>query len=209
MIEMADREIGRLYDAVAASPERENTVFIFSSDHGEFMGYRNRIRKGLAYDRALRVPLTVVWPGRAKPGTANVEHCISGVDITATILDLAKVEAMPQMTVARSLVPLIDGEATAWREYTPAETQYGGMAQTFRDERYKTLFNFQHGFVELYDYRADLYEMKNLADDPAHAAVLARHRGFLQDYNENQIVWSQAYTDEMQRRGCDITELYS
>lgn len=208
MIEMADRELGRLYDAVLASPERENTVFVLTSDHGEFMGYRNRFRKGLAYDQALRVPLTVVWPGRATPGSIDATHCANGVDVTATLLEIAGAEAMPGMTVARSLVPLIDGEPIEWREYTPAETQYGGLQQIFRDDRYKSLFNFQHGFVELYDYRADPNETKDLAKDPAHAEALARHRGYLRDYNENQIEWSQAYADEMRRRNCDVTQFY-
>lgn len=208
MIEMADREVGRLYDAVMASPARDNTVFIFTSDHGEFMGYRNRFRKGQGYDQVLRVPLTVVWPGRATPGSADETHCTNGVDLTATILDIAGAEAMPDMTVARSLVPLIDGEQIEWREYTAAETQFGGMQHIFRDDRYKSLFNFQHGSVEFYDYRADPNEVENLSKNPAHAEALARHRGYLRDYNENQIVWSPAYTREMRRRGCDVTELY-
>ncbi|MBC2593467.1 sulfatase-like hydrolase/transferase [Ruficoccus amylovorans] len=204
MIEMVDQEIGRVYDALADSPFRDNTLFIFSADHGEMMGHHNHLRKGLLYEESLRVPLTFVWPGHIEAGVIDTQHCASGVDVTATILDYAGAEPMPGMRVARSLRPFLEGKDTDWREYTPAETVKGGVQNSFRDERFKSIFNFERKAVELYDYRADPNETKNLARDPAYADVLERHLYYIEDYNTDTVEWSDFYTQELKRRNVVI-----
>lgn len=206
MVEMVDAEIGRVYAALQRFPGRDNTLFIFSSDHGELSGSHNRITKNLLWEESLRVPLTFVWPGKIPAGGIDDTHCVSGVDVTATILDYAGAPSMPGMTIARSVRPLFSDPDASWREYTPSETLYDGLQQGFRDTRYKSIFNLEDGTVKLFDFVKDPQEMTDLADHDEYAAVLRRHRNFLKDYNET-MEWSDAYRAEVAKRNIRLEML--
>jgi arylsulfatase A-like enzyme len=181
MVEMVDAEVGRVYDALRQSRHAENTLFIFTADHGEMLGYNNMFKKGVLYDSALRVPLTCVFPGRARAGYRDREHLVSGVDIPATILDYAGLEPMPGMTIAKSLRPLLEGTPVAWRDYLVAESYMGGPRRAVRMGDFKAVL-YQDGKTRLYNMTQDPLEMQNLAADPGHAQVLDKARTLHNDY---------------------------
>ena len=95
-VEMADAEVGRLYDAVMNSRFADNTVVIFASDHGDGLGFHGKVGKGYMEEEAWRVPTIVVQKGKVPEGRVDNEHLSIGVDIAATILDYAQVPAMPK-----------------------------------------------------------------------------------------------------------------
>lgn len=182
MVEMADAEVGRVYDALRHSRHAENTLFVFTSDHGEMGGHHGLFKKSQFYDAALRVPLVCVFGGRVKAGKRDSERLVTGIDIPATILDYAGLESMPDMTVAKSLRPLLEGKSAKWRDYVVAESNSGGgprRAVCMQD--FKAVLN-RDGSASLYSAKDDPLEMRDLARDPKYAEPLRRARAFHNEY---------------------------
>lgn len=182
MCEMADQAIGRIHAAVRKYCDPDNTILIFTADHGEFMGHRNRFSKGLLYDPSQRVPLSISGPG-IQSGAINSTQIPGAVDITATILDYAGADPMPGMQFAASLRPVLEGRSDApLHPYTPGETLQGGLTHSFRSGEYKSIFHARRKSEELYHLPSDPWEQNNLAADPGHAGTMEEHRGFYQDF---------------------------
>jgi choline-sulfatase len=206
MTEQVDAAVGRVYRGVQHLPDAANTVFIFSSDHGEMMAHRNLVFKTVLYEPSLRVPLAVVQPGKIKPGTRDDSHVIGGVDVTATILDYAGIDPLPGTPFARSFRPLIEGTGTDWHDYVPAESRYHGMHQAFRagtNGKYKSIYTLGDSAVELYDTDADPYELTNLADNPQFASVRQEHDAYRKDY-ESKIVPCPSYLAQVEAGTRDL-----
>ncbi len=180
MAEMLDHEVGRVYNAVRGSPYAKNTVFIFTSDHGDGLGFHSRVSKGFLEEEASRVPAIVSWPGKVKQGVRDTRHLVSGVDIAATICDYAGAPPLPKMTVARSWRPLLEGKDVPWRHYVVAETSIGPLSASIRDARFKSIIYQDR--TKLYDIQNDPLETKDLADDSKYSAVKKRHREHFREY---------------------------
>ena len=183
-----DLEVARLVDTLRVTGELDDTVLVFTSDNGYFLGeHRKRLGKTLPYEPALRVPLLVAGPG--VPSGRRFDPVITP-DLTATIVDLAGARA-PHPADGRSLrwnirngdrgwtAPVVT-EAIADRASaggTPAAVARGFVdARTtigLRTARYK-LVRWASGAVELYDLERDPNELTNLVRDPAYAAVRDR-----------------------------------
>jgi arylsulfatase A-like enzyme len=180
--------VARLVDTLRATGELDDTVLMFTSDNGYFLGeHRKRLGKTLPYEPALRVPLLVAGPG--VPSGRRFDPVITP-DLTATIVDLAGARA-PHPADGRSLrwnirngdrgwtAPVVT-EAIADRASaggTPAAVARGFVdARTtigLRTARYK-LVRWASGAVELYDLERDPNELTNVVRDPAYAAVRDR-----------------------------------
>lgn len=180
MVEMLDHEVGRVYDAVRNSPHADNTLFIFTSDHGDGVGFHSKVSKGYLEEEAARVPAVVSWPGKVRPNTRDTRHLVSGVDIAATICDYAGAPPLPKMTIARSWRPLLEGRDVPWRDYVIAETSVGPLSASVRDARYKS--TIYQDRTRLFDIEKDPLETKDLADDPDFAAIKKRHREQFREY---------------------------
>ena len=83
-----DNEIGRLLDALAASPHADNTIVVFNSDHGTMLGEHELLQKSVFYDLSARVPLIISWPGRIPEGK-KVDDLVELIDVAPTLFDLA------------------------------------------------------------------------------------------------------------------------
>jgi len=180
MVEMLDHEVGRIYDAVRNSQYAENTLFIFTSDHGDGLGFHSKVSKGFLEEEAARVPAIVSWPGKVKQGLLDTEHLVSGVDIAATICDYAGAPPLPKMTIARSWRPLLESKDIAWRDYVVAETSIGLLSVSIRDAQFKSIIYEDR--TRLYDIQSDPLETKDLADGLRYAAVRKRHRDHFREY---------------------------
>ena len=183
-----DLEVARLVDTLRVTGELDDTVLMFTSDNGYFLGeHRKRLGKTLPYEPALRVPLLVAGPG--VPSGRRFDPVITP-DLTATIVDLAGARA-PHPADGRSLrwnirngdrgwtAPVVT-EAIADRASaggTPAAVARGFVdARTtigLRTARYK-LVRWASGAVELYDLERDPNELTNVVRDPAYASVRDR-----------------------------------
>ena len=120
-VEMVDAAIGRILDALENSPHADNTLVMFTSDHGDSMGCHRLIHKISLYDAAVRVPMIVAWPGHVAENRTDRTHLVSGFDVTPTLCDYAGTAPPPDMR-GRSLRELIEGRGPAWRDYVVAHS---------------------------------------------------------------------------------------
>ena len=191
MVEAVDAEIGRLLDAVRANELEENTLVVFTSDHGDGLAAHQWLGKCTHYEEATRVPLIVSFPGVIAPGRVDRTHLVSnGPDFYATALDYAGV-AIPNGCHGRSLRRLLEGTggSDTWRDQVVSEiwvpgnnpgrgeswkSAWGRMLRTARF-KYAVYDRGEHR-EQLYDLRNDRHETKNLAADSDYRDVLTEHR---------------------------------
>ncbi len=176
-----DRSVGRLLDWLDAHPDvKQNTVFVYSSDQGFYLGDHGWYDKRWMYEESLRMPLLVQWPGHIAAGV-EVQQLTQNIDFAPTFLDLAGV-AIPSDVHGHSLLPLLAGKRpAAWRDalyYHYYESHAVHMVPAHygvRTERYKLVRYYEPELDtwELFDLVADPHELHDLADDPAHAEVRA------------------------------------
>jgi arylsulfatase A-like enzyme len=177
LVEMVDAEIASLYDALKNSRFADNTVVIFTADHGDGVGFHGNVSKGYMEEEAWRVPMIVVDPSGGSKGKIDLEHLSIGVDIPATICDYAQVPMMPKMTVAKSLKPLVDGkQVDDWHDYVVGES-FHGQQVAVRDAQHKTIFYCNPEMqTKVFDLNADPLEMKNLVDTPDGKTIIEKHK---------------------------------
>lgn len=162
-----------IYDAVDSLGIRDNTILIFTSDHGDYLGAHGLYTKGMpSFDEAYRVPLIVRWPeGIENPGR-EVDEFVTLCDFAPTFLEVAGSEQNP--TSGASFAPFFKSNTVEnWTQ--EFHTQMNGVelyyTQRFvQTKEWKYVFN-GFDFDELYDLRNDPYEMKNLAMDPAYDEI--------------------------------------
>lgn len=211
MIHAIDDGLGRVVDALDASGLADDTILVFTTDHG--IGFPRAM--GTCYDPGVETFMLVRWPGVTDPGTTD-DHLLSQVDFLPTVLDLVDAPA-PEGIDGRSFAPLVTGDG----EYEPREdvfleftwhSKYMPM-RAVRTNRYKYVRNFgdqplvyipaplfsapagkevrnefygeQRPEEELYDLDADPLEQENLAEGPAHADTLSELRGRVQAWMED------------------------
>ena len=177
MIAQIDDQLARILDVLEATNQAENTVVIFTSDHGEALGDHGLLEKGCRfYEGLVRVPLIFRWPGKIQENL-QASGLTELLDMTSTIVELAGLE-QPSYMQGRSLIPLLRGEAPAdhWRDYARSEYYdaldphftggQGAFATMHRTDRYKLVMYHTHGLGELYDLSRDPWEFDNLWDAP-------------------------------------------
>jgi N-acetylglucosamine-6-sulfatase len=183
-----DDSLGRILASLERAGTLDNTVVVFTSDHGYFYGEHglNEERR-LAYEETIRIPLLVRYPAKVKAGSVAPEMVLN-LDLAPTLLELAGVKPLAAMQ-GRSLVPVFAGAARDWRrsfliEYFsdtvfPRIDRMGYSA--VRTERHKYIqYRELKGMDELYDLQADPYEMRNLIAVPGAASTLAEMQKELQ-----------------------------
>jgi len=181
LAEMVDAEIGRLYNTLANSRFADNTLVIFTADHGDGLGFHGNVSKGYMEEEAWHVPAVVIYPGHIAKGKRDAEHLASGVDIPATICDYAKVPMLPKMTIGRSLRPVLEGKSPVWRGFVIGESMLGSGQVGIRDKQFKTIL-YRDDEAKIYDLKNDPLEMQNLADTEQGKAIKQRHMGYMRQY---------------------------
>jgi arylsulfatase A-like enzyme len=171
-----DEGLGRLLEGLAEAGLEDDTIVIYTSDQGFFLGEHGWYDKRFMYEPALRVPLVVRWPGVTTAGVHD-RHLVQNLDLAPTLLALAGVEPPADMQ-GLSLAPLLEGRAPdAWRSsiyysYSGEATHAVAAHEGVRTERYKLIHFPDLGEWELYDLLSDPDEMHNLVPDPTRADVL-------------------------------------
>lgn len=167
-----DESLGEVIKTLDEMGELENTVIIYSSDNGYFMGDHTFLDKRLAYENSMRVPMIIRYPKLITKNSVIKEQCLN-IDIAPTILDLAGVKK-PTYMQGESMVKLISGKKDkSWRKsmlfeyYVDDAWPYAGPNQVaVRTNKYKLIDNFLEDDIdELYDLIKDPGEMKNLIND--------------------------------------------
>jgi len=183
MIEQIDDHVGRLLDCLERSGQRENTLVIFMSDHGEMLGDHGLVAKGCRfYEGLVRVPLILSWPGVIQAGK-RAQALVELTDVAPTLLDYAGLDIPGRMT-GRSLRPLLEEDADEHREFVRCEyysalsllapgreNWRGSYGTMIRTDRYKLVVYHNAGTGELFDLEKDPDEYENLWESSDHRSV--------------------------------------
>jgi arylsulfatase A-like enzyme len=161
-VEMVDAEIGRVIHALDSSAFAENTVVVFTSDHGDGLGRHGTGSKFFLYDEATRVPLVICLPGVKKDGRLDNANLTSGLDIAPTLCDFAGIEPLPKSRGA-SLRPLIEGGLEMERDFIVSESNITG--RMVRTSDYKLITYPGESPEMLFDMNCDPLETVNLAGE--------------------------------------------
>ena len=183
LTERVDAQIGRVLDALREAGLEEDTLIIFSSDHGDMDAAHRMEHKTVLYEEAARVPLIVSFPGESVPGLVDEAHLVSnGLDLIPTLCDYAGIDSPPGLT-GKSIKPLVEGkEPGAWRTQLLVESEFGNM---IRQRRYKyNLYDCGENRDQLIDLENDPGEMVNLASDQDYQDILKEHRDNLRQLIE-------------------------
>jgi len=195
-VQSVDDNVGRLLDWLDANGLRTNTIVIYTSDQGFFLGDHGLFDKRFMYEESVRMPFLVRWPGQIPPGTATAALAINA-DFAPTFMDLAGLPVPADMQ-GRSLLPLLRGTPPPdWRTsfyyryyhdpgHHNTRAHYGVRTTTHKLIHYWKLDQW-----ELFDLTQDPHELRNLHADPAHQATvrelqaeLARLRQELRDEDQ-------------------------
>lgn len=186
-ISSVDDNIGRVLDYLDESGLAENTMVVYTSDQGFYLGEHGWFDKRFIYDESFKTPLLIRWPNEIKPGITS-DEMVQNLDFAQTFLEAAQIAAPGDMQ-GESLMPLLKGAADQWDreavyyhyyEY-PGEhavkRHYGIVTRDYK------LVHFYHDVDEweLYDRKKDPQEMKSVYNDPAYADVVARLHQELKD----------------------------
>ena len=178
LIDWLDTQVGQVLRALDRSEVAENTVVIFTADHGENKGDHHLWWKNCMYEHAARIPLLIRWPERWRGGQVRRGAC-STLDMVQTILDLAGAP-IPEDFDGDSLLPWMDDKQHAWKDIAISEYYGHNVCSGFSMIRsgphkyvYHTEINSRYGAEhELYDLSSDPGEFNNLA--AAQPALIAR-----------------------------------
>lgn len=178
-IEKVDAEIGRVLSILKQTPFWDNTVIIFSADHGEACGSHQMFQKFALYEESVRVPLIISCLGEGvdiKKRHLDDNYFVSGVDLFPTVCDYAGIDT-PESCQGMSLRPLAEGKDIPWREYAYIESNYWGRSIVTDNYKYITEYkpkeyedflppgpdSEQLGLIQLFDRISDPWETKNIA----------------------------------------------
>ena len=175
-VQSVDDNVGRMLDYLDKSGLSKNTIVIYTSDQGFYLGDHNWFDKRFMYEESLRMPFLIRYPGKIKAGSKN-EGMILNVDFAPTFLEYAGLKA-PEEVQGRSIVPLLQGKKPSdWRTsmyyryyHYPADHRvqphYG-----VRTERYKLIYFNRIDCWELFDLQKDPHELKSVYGDPKYAKI--------------------------------------
>ena len=178
MCDLIDEQVGRVLQTLQETGQRENTMVIFTSDHGEMLGDHGIYTKGpFMYDPAVRVPLIISWPGHIASGVRS-EALVETGDLAPTLLQAVGLERLPGMQT-RSLWPLLTGKSdlnhfrdNVYCEYYDSNPnkppQYRTMVRT---QDYKLIATHGETPSQLYDLQNDPGESVNLWNNPHYADI--------------------------------------
>jgi arylsulfatase A-like enzyme len=184
MLLAVDDSLGRIVGLLEKRGSLDNTVVVFTSDHGYFYGEHGLSEeRRLAYEEAIRIPLLVRYPPMVRAGTTPAEMVLS-LDLAPTLVELAGGSTAPGVQIqGRSLVPVFRNSARDWRSSFLVEYFSDTVFPRIRNMGYVAVRTNRHKYIqyqelermnELYDLDSDPYEQRNLIDAPDARPVLER-----------------------------------
>lgn len=197
MISGVDMVLGRIVDELERRGLARNTIVVFTSDNGYFLGERGYAGKWLMYDLSINVPLIIFDPRAARGDKGLVRReLVLNVDLPATLLDLARAP-LPAGIQGRSLRPLLGRSRPPWRGEVFCEELWDNpeipRSECVRTDRWKYIQYARHPeYVELFDLENDPQEKSNLADDSGQQARL-------EDLRERCRKWIERLVAERKR----------
>ncbi len=179
-ISSVDDNVGRVLDYLDDSGLAENTIVIYTSDQGFYLGEHGWFDKRFIYDESFKTPLLIRWPDKVKPGSVS-DEMVQNLDFAQTILEAAGIPE-PEDMQGESLVPLLEGKNNKWTrdavyyhyyEYPAVhmvKRHYGIVTKEYK----LVHFYYDVNEWELYDRKKDTYEINNVYDDPAYSEIVKK-----------------------------------
>ncbi|GGZ71504.1 hypothetical protein GCM10007028_06060 [Algibacter mikhailovii] len=186
-ISSVDDNVGRVLDYLDDSALAKNTIVVYTSDQGFYLGEHGWFDKRFIYDESFKTPLLIRWPNEIKPGTTN-DEMVQNLDFAQTFLEAAQIEA-PEDMQGESLMPLLRGNDKQWNrdavyyhyyEYPSVhmvKRHYGMVTKAYKLAH----FYYDVDEWELYDRKKDPQEMHNEYNNPAYANIVAELKHKLKD----------------------------
>lgn len=204
-----DKSVGVVLDYLKENGMDKNTIVIYTSDQGFYLGEHGWFDKRWMYKESLRTPLLISWPGMIKPGSVN-KDMVSNLDFGETLIDIAGAE-IPKDMQGKSMLPILEGKTPSdWRKahyyhYYEHPSEHNVMRHYgITTDKYKLIhFYYDIDEWELYDLQKDPSEMKNVYNDPAYSEVKKELHKQLEDlrkqYKDNDSL-DQQFIEEYKEK---------
>ncbi len=206
-IAAVDEGVGKVLDYLDENGLKENTIVVYTSDQGFYLGEHGWFDKRFIYNESFKTPLMVRWPNVITPSTTNTQM-VQNLDFAQTFLEIAGITP-PNDMQGESLIPLMKGETENFRDavyyhyYEYPSVHMVKRHYAFVNEDYKLVhFYYDVDEWELYDRKKDKNEMTNVYDDPAYASVvtdlkerLRKMRAYYKDSPELDQMYIDKYQD--------------
>ena len=229
LIKQIDDHVGRVLDMLEQSGRLQDTMIVFTSDHGDYLGDHWLGEKELFHEQSVRVPLIIYDPSDAAHHTRGtvVKHLVEAIDLVPTFIDAHGLPVPYQRLEGRSLLPFLRAQAPDdWRDFVFSELDYSFYRARLtlnlepddcriymvRDEKWKYI-HFRGFRAQLFDLDSDPQEFHDLGEDPAYEHIrlcmekLLLHRLM---YRRNRVTVSdeavKARTDKVREKGIIIGE---
>lgn len=175
-VRAVDDSVGEIVAALEAEGIAENTIVIYSSDQGFFLGEHGWFDKRWIYEESLHMPFIICWPGVVQPGTRFAPF-VQNIDYAATFTEMAG-EVAPASLHGRSFVPVLRGQTPAdWRQsiYYHYYDPYHRVAKHYgvRTSRYTLAHYYETNEWEFFDNEKDPMQLRSVLSDPAYAEAFA------------------------------------
>jgi arylsulfatase A-like enzyme len=209
-IAAVDEGVGRVLDYLEEKGLADNTVVVYTSDQGFYLGEHGWFDKRFIYDESFKTPLLIKWPGVIEPGSVS-DEMVQNLDFAQTFLEIAGIEAPDDMQ-GESLIPLLKGDVLGWTrdavyyhyyEYPSihmVKRHYGIVTKDYK----LVHFYYDVDEWELYDRQNDPLEMNNVYDDITYAAISrdlhAQLAGLRAKYGDSEELDRKFLEEYLQRR---------
>lgn len=204
-IKSVDENVGRVLDYLEANNMMENTIVVYTSDQGFYLGEHGWFDKRFVYDESLKTPLLVSWKNHIKPGSVS-DELVQNLDFAQTFLDVAGVEQPADMQ-GKSLVPVLTDDMENWDRDALYYHYYEHPSEHNVNRHYAVItkdyklihYYFDMDYWELIDRKKDSLEQHNYYDDPAYANIqkdLHQKLDALRKLYGDSEALSQRYIDE-------------
>ncbi len=203
-IRAVDENVGRLLDYLEANDLMENTIIVYTSDQGFYLGEHGWYDKRFIYDESFKTPLLISWPGKIKPGSRS-DELVQNLDFAQTFLEAAEIQSSSDMQ-GESLIPILTGQEDQWTRDAVYYHYYEYPAEHMVNRHYAIVtkayklvhYYFVEDEWELLDRNKDPLELKNFYNDPEYAEIRADLHKRLEDirikYKDSTAI-SQRYID--------------
>jgi arylsulfatase A-like enzyme len=207
-IKAVDENMGRLLNYFEANGLMENTIIVYTSDQGFYLGEHGWFDKRFVYNESFKTPLLIAWPGKVQAGSRS-DELVQNLDFAQTFLEAAGVPAPSDMQ-GESLIPLLTGYDNSWTRDAVYYHYYEYPAEHMVNRHYAIItkdYKLIHYYYvedqwELIDLNKDPMELKNVYHDPAYAEIKldlhARLEGLREKYKDSSQI-SQRYIDELMK----------
>tara|TARA_B100002051_G_scaffold274499_1_gene315810 strand:+ start:551 stop:1894 length:1344 start_codon:yes stop_codon:yes gene_type:complete len=194
LIEKVDQQIGQILTSLRTLNLEDNTIVVFTSDHGEMAGSHELSNKMVLYEESIKVPFIIKTPQAQKPGRISDNLVSTGLDLLPTLCDFANIPA-PDGLSGKSLAPFLLNEyPDNWRNQLVIQSQfvdqsYGISGRALIKDQYKyAVYSYGQNREQVFDLEKDPYEQVNLAKE-------SRYSEILNDYRQTLYQWLVANKD--------------